>query len=173
MRIVAGGWMANLNFIKEIFQLPISQNFIRAGLAFNDTIYVIKATECISNHVYVHELTHVWQFQNGHQPLQIWEASAYLYLQAKSPSTLYDFGGYDRLRSAHQEGKPFYDFSTEQQAEIVRFFYIYKKNERIAQFFDVSEEEAVKFASSDLAVDFLQILENYRWQMLNEVPKNY
>jgi hypothetical protein len=62
----------------------------------------------------IHELTHVWQYQQGASlPGMIWEALVGNYFD----------GDVDGLRRAWESGMAFDEFSTEQQADILSAYY--------------------------------------------------
>ena len=67
----------------------------------------------------MHEVTHVWQFQQ-----MGWK---YLYMairaQMKLGNLAYHFGGEPELKSRRKSGKIFKDFNLEQQGDIVKDYY--------------------------------------------------
>ena len=68
----------------------------------------------------IHELTHVWQHQHG---ISVFEKLFW----ALHGASAYDYGGESALRQAAAQGKRFIDFNTEQQADILKDYYIKKK----------------------------------------------
>ena len=68
----------------------------------------------------IHELTHVWQHQHG---ISVFEKLFW----ALHGASAYDYGGESALRQATAQGKRFIDFNTEQQADILKDYYIKKK----------------------------------------------
>lgn len=98
----------------------------RSGITIGNTIYFVDPSYyCVPTSVVVHELVHVWQYQNGaNQGLaHVPEALQWQYYQFADPQRLYDYGGSEGLRKARQEGKTFFDFGIEQQAEMVANYY--------------------------------------------------
>jgi len=76
----------------------------------------------------IHELTHVWQFQ------QI--GFRYLFQailgHMRFGSGVYDFGGEVGLADAVREGKVFASFNPEQQGDIIRKYYVALKHEDVS-----------------------------------------
>lgn len=68
----------------------------------------------------IHELTHVWQHQHG---ISVFEKLFW----ALHGASAYDYGGEAALRQAVTDGKRFRDFNTEQQADILKDYYVKKK----------------------------------------------
>jgi len=77
----------------------------------------------------MHELTHAWQFQH--------EGVIYLfqacYVQIRQGNKAYDYGGESGLTDAQRMGMSLLDFNREQQADIVRHYYL-----RLRQDLDLS-----------------------------------
>lgn len=71
----------------------------------------------------VHELTHVWQFQQMGWSY-LWKA---LIAQFKEKAKAYDFGGEDGLQKSRQKSIKFKDFNPEQQGNIVQSYYARKR----------------------------------------------
>ena len=69
------------------------------------------------NSLLIHELMHVWQFQNL--------GLAYIprALRAQFTKAGYNYGGIAQLRRYRQQGKTLFDFNYEQQADIIADFY--------------------------------------------------
>ncbi len=91
-----------------------------AYVSFN----LINFKNHIEPHVFVHELVHVWQFQNL--------GSIYIgrALKAQLNKNPYDYGGPEDLMRQMIKGKKLLDYSFEQQAEIIEDYY------RLGQFKD-------------------------------------
>lgn len=62
----------------------------------------------------IHELTHSWQYQHG---ISVF-TTAFHAVRGN-----YDYGGEAGLRAAHESGKRFGQFNTEQQGDICRSYY--------------------------------------------------
>jgi hypothetical protein len=62
----------------------------------------------------VHELTHIWQYQRGNTVPE---------LAVDAAGGDYDYGGPEGLEAAQRAGKPFGQFTFEEQAQIVRHYY--------------------------------------------------
>lgn len=71
----------------------------------------------------VHELTHVWQYQQIGWSY-IWKA---LIAQFKEKAKAYDFGGEEGLHKSRQKSIKFKDFNPEQQGNIVQSYYTRKR----------------------------------------------
>jgi hypothetical protein len=59
----------------------------------------------------IHELGHVWQYQQG---------ASVIGLACSALDGDYDYGGEQGLRDAHAKGQPFWDFGYEEQAQILQ-----------------------------------------------------
>jgi len=68
----------------------------------------------------IHELTHVWQFQN----LGAWYSLKTAWLHLKSRHNIYDYGGQEELEQRTAIGEGFLSFNQEQQGEITRDYYL-------------------------------------------------
>lgn len=68
----------------------------------------------------LHELTHTWQYQQR-GPVTILSA---LHIHLFSRSNPYDYGGEQGLRAAIHTRRTWADFNIEQQADIVRDYYL-------------------------------------------------
>ncbi len=91
-----------------------------AYVSFN----LINYKRPLPNHVFVHELVHVWQFQNL--------GSIYIgrALQAQMSPNVYDYGGPENLFQQMIKGKRLLDYNFEQQAEIIEdYFRLYYLDE--------------------------------------------
>ena len=67
----------------------------------------------------LHELTHVWQFENMGWSYLLSTAVAHV----RERSQVYDFGGEEGLRSSRRQGRRLQSFNLEQQAAIVQSAY--------------------------------------------------
>lgn len=116
------------NFIaREIFGTSLDTEVIRidshallgtrrlamAYVSFN----LINYRYDIPYHIFVHELVHIWQFQNL--------GSIYIgrAIQAQFSHEKYDYGGPQNLLRQMIQGKNILDFNFEQQAEIMEDFF--------------------------------------------------
>ena len=68
----------------------------------------------ISRDVFIHEMMHVWQYQN------LGAIYAIKALHAQSRGNAYDYGGFEGLYQAMLQGKELLSFNFEQQAEIIQ-----------------------------------------------------
>lgn len=68
----------------------------------------------------MHELTHVWQYQH----IGMHYALTALILQLRYGVDAYAYGGEVGLKQAKRMGKSLQDFNLEQQADIVRHYYL-------------------------------------------------
>jgi hypothetical protein len=68
----------------------------------------------------IHELTHVWQFQN----LGAWYSFKTVWLHLKSRFNIYQYGGPEELERQMALGNGFLSFNQEQQGEITRDYYL-------------------------------------------------
>lgn len=68
----------------------------------------------------IHELTHVWQFQN----LGLWYVLGTVWLHVRSRHDIYSYGGEAELRRRAQNNEGFLTFNPEQQGEISRDYYV-------------------------------------------------
>ena len=91
----------------------INPKYALAYVTFN----TINYREDISNPIFIHEMTHIWQYQHFGS---IYIAKA---LKAQRSTAGYDYGGTEGLYQAFQSGKALTDFNFEQQAEIIEDFY--------------------------------------------------
>ncbi|HSF83873.1 MAG TPA: hypothetical protein VLA49_21770 [Anaerolineales bacterium] len=71
----------------------------------------------------VHELTHVWQFQQQGW-LYLWRA---VRAQLRDKAQAYDYGGEDGLIKSRKKNKIFKQFNPEQQGNIVQAYYVRKR----------------------------------------------
>lgn len=103
---------------------------IRFMLTHESTIYLTK--ECTwDNSLFIHEMTHVLQYQrNKFYGLQVaFNSLVDFFMIAVDfdnfiPDAKYNYGGEKGLARAREYNKVFSDFNSEQQAEIVRNYYL-------------------------------------------------
>jgi hypothetical protein len=81
------------------------------------TLHTINGAGGIADDTLIHELTHVWQYQ------QSGAIYAFQALHAQSTPEGYDYGGLPALKDAKRAGKGITSFNREQQAQIVEDFY--------------------------------------------------
>ncbi len=79
--------------------------------------YIINSWGKMNNATLLHELVHVWQYQNIGL---IYIPRA---LRAQHSPAGYNYGGKDLLQQYQQQGKTFFAFNLEQQAEIISDYY--------------------------------------------------
>ncbi len=100
---------------------------LRSAMTIEDTIYIEEPPSCISLETFVHESTHIWQFQTGYRVFRgvtgPFRLASWLIQQATDPRGLYDYGGPSGLASARAQGKMFVDFGIEQQAMIMQDYF--------------------------------------------------
>ena len=87
-----------------------ANKFALAYVSFN----TINHWKPISRDVFIHEMMHVWQYQNLGA---IYTLKA---LHAQSKGNAYDYGGFEGLYHAMLQGKGLLSFNFEQQAEIIQ-----------------------------------------------------
>jgi hypothetical protein len=81
------------------------------------TLHTINGLGGLGDDTLIHELTHVWQYQ------QVGAVYAFQALHAQNTPEGYDYGGAEGLREARDAGKGFASFNREQQAQIVEDYY--------------------------------------------------
>jgi hypothetical protein len=81
------------------------------------TFFMVNYRENISMPVFIHELVHIWQYQQY--------GSVYISKAIKAQKSLegYDYGGTEFLYDAMLKGKNIKSFNFEQQAEILEDYY--------------------------------------------------
>ncbi len=87
-----------------------ANKFALAYVSFN----TINHWRPISRDVFIHEMMHVWQYQN------LGAIYAIKALHAQSRGNAYDYGGFEGLYHAMLQGKELLSFNFEQQAEIIQ-----------------------------------------------------
>lgn len=87
----------------------ISPKYASAFVTFN----IINYHKSISDPIFIHEMTHIWQYQHF--------GSVYISksLNAQKSKEGYDYGGIEGLYHAFNNGKKLLDFNFEQQADII------------------------------------------------------
>lgn len=88
------------------------------------SFYTINSWGSMRNSLLLHELTHVWQYE---QLGGIYIPRA---LMAQHSQMGYNYGGISALRSCLRKGKDFFAFNFEQQGEIVADYYLIKDGYR-------------------------------------------
>jgi len=84
------------------------KNFAHAFVSLN----IINYPERISNAIFIHELVHIWQYQ------QFGTVYIFRAILAQFSNEGYDYGGVEGLYNDMIQGKDFLDFNFEQQGEI-------------------------------------------------------
>jgi hypothetical protein len=115
-----------INIAKSVFGNSINYDLVRVdskallGPSWTDRAYVsfntINSWGSLEDDILVHELTHVWQYQED-GAIYMPEA-----LHAQMGEG-YDYGGPNGLWQAWQANKPFNEFNREQQGQIVQDYY--------------------------------------------------
>ncbi len=121
VHFVQGGLEHILRLLEVQHSIPSGS--ARSAMTFGTTIYFADVSVCPNGHLYIHEMTHVWQMTYRRNttfgwrtiPTWIWEA----YTQYMNPDVLYNYGGPEGLLKAKDEEKRFSNFGIEQQAMIV------------------------------------------------------
>lgn len=95
------------------------------AVAWGNYVYVLDRDLCNSSALFVHELTHVWQYQQGMGFGLDWIPKwvSYYWLYFTDFKSLYDYGGLNGLLEAKSTGKAFEDFNLEQQAAMAGDLY--------------------------------------------------
>jgi hypothetical protein len=109
-------------------------NFKSNRAPFN-TIYLTKRMDSLSQKgkegvyydVLIHELTHTWQTQHGIGILKKLKTAFRVIFNRTQP---YNFGKAEGLEIAIDKKQDFRDFNTEQQGEILAYFYCYTYHSR-------------------------------------------
>jgi len=100
------------------------------GLAFTNraftSFHTINAWGGLEDSVLVHELTHVWQYE---QAGAIYMAQA-LHAQIRRGLGAYDYGGPGGLRAARAKGMRLTGFNREEQAQVVQDFFLIKHGQQ-------------------------------------------
>jgi hypothetical protein len=81
------------------------------------SFYIINSWGPMHNSIYIHEMTHIWQFEKM--------GSVYIphALIAQRSKMGYNYGGVSGLKNCQEKGKRFLSFNLEQQGEIVSDYY--------------------------------------------------
>ncbi len=85
---------------------------------------IINSWGKMPDNILIHELVHVWQYQNL-GAIYIPKA-----MQAQFSKVGYNYGGINKLKAALQEHKTFLDFNFEQQGDIVSDYFLLKIGRR-------------------------------------------
>ena len=125
---------------KQIFGSSISYDLIRIdvkpyiGVGKNVVAYVtffmINYNRKISMPIFIHELVHIWQYQ---QFGSVYIAKA---LKAQVSREGYDYGGMENLYHQMLRGRTLTSFNFEQQAEIIEDYYRIRSNRNTSPMFD-------------------------------------
>ena len=78
----------------------------------------------LSNHILIHELVHIWQFQNYGSPY-IWRA-----LWAQHSKEKYNYGGLEKLKITMNSKGSLLDYNYEQQGDVIADYYLLKNGKR-------------------------------------------
>jgi hypothetical protein len=132
-RELSGGELSKAH---SVFGASIDLGLVRVdehaalGPAFTNRAYTsfhtINNWGSVPDATLIHELTHVWQYQ---QAGAIYMAQA-AHAQIQFGSAAYDFDVHE-LRTAKQDGRGFLSFNREKQAQIVEDFYRLKTNQPV------------------------------------------
>ena len=116
-----------INLAKDIFGNSINYKRVRideyafVGPRQHRFCYVsfnlINSWGPMQNSIFIHEMVHVWQYENL-GAIYIPKA-----LSAQYTTEGYNYGGVETLKQYMQEGKDFLDFNYEQQGDIVADYY--------------------------------------------------
>jgi len=87
-----------------------ANKFALAYVSFN----TVNHYRDITRDVFIHEMMHVWQYQN------LGGVYAIKALHAQYKGNAYDYGGFEGLYNGMLQGKPLLSFNFEQQAEIIQ-----------------------------------------------------
>jgi len=81
------------------------------------SFYIINSWGPMQNSTFIHEMTHVWQFEKM--------GSIYIphALRAQQSQMGYNYGGVDVLKDCQEKGKRFLSFNFEQQGDIISDYY--------------------------------------------------
>ena len=91
----------------------IANKSILAYVSFN----TINHWRPIPRDVFIHEMMHIWQYQN------LGAVYAIKALHAQSRSNTYDYAGFEGLYHAMLQGRDLLSYNFEQQAEIIQDYY--------------------------------------------------
>lgn len=81
------------------------------------SFYIINSWGPMKNSTFIHELTHIWQFEKM--------GSVYIprALRAQQSPLGYNYGGVSALKACQEKGKSFLSFNFEQQGDIISDYY--------------------------------------------------
>eukprot|EP01083_Nonionella_stella_P142849 442743_1 len=121
----------NLDFspisVRDVSSSPMvaayfdSIDFAAAAYVSRYTVHLVMP-EYFSDALFVHELAHIWQFQNGR--FSGVDGVNLLWHSLFNPVN-YDMYDYGNLSNARINDKTFTEFGTEQQAEIIEDYFVY------------------------------------------------
>jgi hypothetical protein len=126
--LVVGGFMYNWQKLVVLGILPENHPWYRGAMTMNGNIYLSNPKECMDVTTFIHEATHVYQYQNettGSKWKKLKKRIPDIYYQTFDQSVIYDYEGIEGLQRAKSEGRQITDFHPEQQAEIVEDYYRY------------------------------------------------
>lgn len=107
--------------------VPFPKVLLARASTWGNYIYVHKDYACnkIKTAVYIHELTHVWQYQDGQGFGLAWIPKwiNYYWLYFTNVEALYNNGNENNLRDDIANGKTFREYNLEQQAMLVQDYY--------------------------------------------------
>lgn len=126
IKTVYGGAPRNLALLSTFTKIKTKST---SAMVYEDTIY-LNSPICPSEELFIHEVTHVWQFQKTvvYGPTWFFRWSHWLVKQLIDPVSLYDYGGFEGLVEAKTTGKKFTDFGIEQQASIIEDYFEIQKD---------------------------------------------
>ncbi len=137
------GHSVNLEFVRVDEKAMIGPSISKRAYT---SFHTINSWGHEKVHVMIHELTHVWQYENA--------GSIYMpqAIHAQAWGEGYDYGGAQGLQSRKMSGRGFSSFNREQQGQIVQDFF------RIRQFGTVTDGPGAGSTSADLPLyaDFVQ-----------------
>lgn len=102
-------------------QSKIARKYHIAFVSF----YTIHCSKEITASVFIHEVVHIWQFENFGSPYIIRA------LRAQRSEEGYDYGGAYGLYKGYKKGKNLLDYNYEQMAEIVMDGYLLKQERNL------------------------------------------
>jgi hypothetical protein len=85
------------------------------------SFYIINSWGSMKNSTLLHELTHVWQFE---QMGSVYIPKA---LKAQNSKMGYNYGGVSALKASKEQGKSFLSFNIEQQGDIISDYFRIKE----------------------------------------------
>lgn len=139
IEVFYGGPVNTSNFLFNFIEEKTGKPMMRIGGSVWDktSIFIAKTPLCPSDELFIHEVTHIWQVEQGKffgfsGPFDF--ISLFIgYI--KDPDSLYDYGGYEGLKEARAEGKKFVDFNIEQQANIMADYFLISKYKEYYEYY--------------------------------------